>query len=332
MHACRPRSESRDKPGRIGRRAFLVLGTFVLALAWAAPRAGVEATGANHSERERQTTSLEESLQGHRPVARSCEKPRGFRRITMKGGAEFAREGEVFAFDKREIRLGKCEEVEVTLENTDDVRHALMLPSLNPMFILEFRGKGVQTARFITPDEDITLEFHCHVPLHEEMGMEGVFVVGKGGEPKEERVAAVGRVFEGVGKVILADSRKGQIVVDHQEIPGFMAAMIMGYPVKPARLLRGLEAGDRIRFAIDANQQAIVKISPLTFKGEGTVISVDRRKGQIVIDHKEIPGFMAAMIMGYPVKSPKLLMDLTAGVQIGFTIDAEQRAIVEITP
>jgi Cu/Ag efflux protein CusF len=113
-------------------------------------------------------------------------------------------------------------------------------------------------------------------------------------------------------------------------IENFMAAMTMGYPVKPAGLLRGLEAGDRVRFAIDADQQVIVKISPLTFKGEGTVISVDRRKGQIVIDHKEIPGFMAAMIMGYPVKSPMLLMDLTAGDRIGFTIDAEQQAIVEV--
>ena len=110
-----------------------------------------------------------------------------------------------------------------------------------------------------------------------------------------------------------------------------MAAMIMGYPVKPAGFLRGLEAGDRIRFAIDTDQQVIAKITPLTFKGEGTVISVDGGKVQIVIDHKEIPGFMAAMIMGFPVKSPMLLMDLTAGDQIGFTIDAEQQAIVEIT-
>ena len=92
-----------------------------------------------------------------------------------------------------------------------------------------------------------------------------------------------------------------------------------------------LGSGPGVRFAIDADQQVIVKISPLTFKGEGTVISVDRRKGQIVIDHKEIPGFMAAMIMGYPVKSPMLLMDLTAGDRIGFTIDAEQQAIVEVT-
>ena len=51
----------------------------------------------------------------------------------------FARKGEVFAFDKRELRLGRCEEVEITWENTDTVRHALMLPGLNPMFIMDYR-------------------------------------------------------------------------------------------------------------------------------------------------------------------------------------------------
>ena len=67
--------------------------------------------------------------------------------------------------------------------------------------------------------------------------------------------------FRGEGTVILADMRKSQIVVDHKEILGFMAEMIMGYPVKPARLLKGLKPGDRIRFTIDDEQKAIVKIT-----------------------------------------------------------------------
>ena len=250
---------------RIDPTAFLVLATFVFALAWAAPPAGAQPFGGSSPGLERpdtrQKTTLEEALEGHKAVARSCETPRGFRRISIKGGTKFAREGEVFAFDKRELRFGRCEEVEITWENTDTVRHALMLPGLNPMFIMEFTGPNKQTARFVTPDEDITLDFHCHVPTHEDLGMEGVIIVGKGGEPEEQEVAAVGRLFEGVGKVIMADMRKSQIVVDHKEIPGFMAEMIMGYPVKPAELLQGLEAGDRIQFTIDAEQNAIVEIT-----------------------------------------------------------------------
>ena len=138
---------------------------------------------------------------------------------------------------------------------------ALMIPGLNPMFMLEFQGPAVKTARFITPDEDITLPFHCHVEVHQKMGMEGIFIVGKGGATKVEPVAAARTAYEGVGKVILVDARKSQLVVDHEEIPGFMAAMIMGYPVQSPTLLRGLSAGDKIRFTIDDQLKIITKIT-----------------------------------------------------------------------
>ncbi|MEE9534303.1 MAG: multicopper oxidase domain-containing protein, partial [Acidimicrobiia bacterium] len=56
------------------------------------------------------------ALEGHQMVAKSCGKPRGFRRIRIKGGTRFAREGEVFAFDTRVIRAEPCEEIEIVLE------------------------------------------------------------------------------------------------------------------------------------------------------------------------------------------------------------------------
>jgi FtsP/CotA-like multicopper oxidase with cupredoxin domain/Cu/Ag efflux protein CusF len=202
-------------------------------------------------------------LEEHRPVARSCDTPRGSRRIRIQAGTEFAAEGEVFGFAPRRIQLGRCEEVEVVLENKDAIRHAMMIPGLNPMFMLEFQGPGVQTARFITPDEDITLPFHCHVPTHEKMGMSGVFIIGKGGQPEVEKMVDTGNLYEGVGRVIATDPRQSMIVVDHEEIPGYMAAMIMGYPVQSAGLLQGLKAGDRIRFTIDASKQVIIKIKPV---------------------------------------------------------------------
>jgi hypothetical protein len=36
--------------------------------------------------------------------------------------------------------------------------------------------------------------------------------------------------------------------------------------------------------------------------GEGKVIAVMPDKSQIVVDHKEIPGVMGAMTMGYTVR------------------------------
>ena len=40
----------------------------------------------------------------------------------------------------------------------------------------------VASARFVTPDEDVTLMFHCHVATHEKVGMAGRLIVGRGGE------------------------------------------------------------------------------------------------------------------------------------------------------
>lgn len=64
----------------------------------------------------------------------------------------------------------------------------------------------------------------------------------------------------GEGKVIAVVPSSDQIVVDHKAIPGFMDAMTMGYRVEPASLLEGHQVGDTIRFTIDPQQKAIVKI------------------------------------------------------------------------
>ncbi len=208
----------------------------------------------------------EDPLDQHRIVARSCEQPRSFRRIEMKGGPKFAREGEVFAFEPREIRAGRCEEVEIVLENTDTVRHALMLPGLNPMFTLEFTGRGVKSLRFVTPDEDVTLEFHCHVPTHEQFGMLRKLIVGKGGKPPAHEAPPPGtaRLFEGIGIVVAVDPRKSRLVLTHGEIKGFMAAMVeMSFMVTPATLLKEIEPGNKVRFTIDADKRAIIDVVPL---------------------------------------------------------------------
>jgi mono/diheme cytochrome c family protein len=67
----------------------------------------------------------------------------------------------------------------------------------------------------------------------------------------------------GEGKVIAVVPTTQQLVVEHGEIKGFMGAMIMGYKVDPPSLLDRLKAGDTVRFTIDTQHQAIVKIEPL---------------------------------------------------------------------
>jgi len=50
---------------------------------------------------------------------------------------------------------------------------------------------------------------------------------------------------------------------------------------------------------------------PQRYHLAGRVVSVEPAKQQVVIDHGDIPGFMSAMTMGYPVKNPSLLAPLS---------------------
>lgn len=75
--------------------------------------------------------------------------------------------------------------------------------------------------------------------------------------------AAAEETVVGEGKVLTTVPNAGQIVVEHGEIKGFMEAMTMGYRIDPPSLMEGLKFGDRIRFTIDVQKKAIVKIEKL---------------------------------------------------------------------
>jgi Cu/Ag efflux protein CusF len=67
----------------------------------------------------------------------------------------------------------------------------------------------------------------------------------------------------GEGKVITVVPNSDSLVVEHGGIQGFMGAMTMGYKVDPPSLLKGLKPGDKIRFTLDTEKRAIVKIVKL---------------------------------------------------------------------
>jgi Cu/Ag efflux protein CusF len=72
-----------------------------------------------------------------------------------------------------------------------------------------------------------------------------------------------GQTVVGEGKVIAVVPASSEIVLTHGAITGFMDAMTMGYPTQPASLLQGVQAGDAVRFTIDTEQKAIVKLEKL---------------------------------------------------------------------
>src|SRR5580698_10381551 len=56
--------------------------------------------------------------------------------------------------------------------------------------------------------------------------------------------------------------------------------------------------------------------APQRYHMAGRVVSVEPSKQQVTVDAGDIPGFMSAMTMGYPVKDPNLLAPISAEDQI----------------
>ena len=99
------------------------------------------------------------------------------------------------------------------------------------------------------------------------------------------------------------------------DIPGPQPASFMAQRETP-------HGGHGLHHAAQQIQHSVV--------GEGKVIAVVPGKSQVVVDHKDMPGFMGAMTMGYRVEPPSLLAGVQAGDTVRFTIDTQQKAIVNI--
>ncbi|MFQ5990779.1 MAG: copper-binding protein, partial [Candidatus Methylomirabilales bacterium] len=67
------------------------------------------------------------------------------------------------------------------------------------------------------------------------------------------------------------------------------------------------------------------------YEGIGVVVRVVPDKSRLVLDHEEIKDFMAPMVMSYQVRPTTLLEGLKRGQKVRFTIDADERVIVDIT-
>jgi protein SCO1/2 len=69
-------------------------------------------------------------------------------------------------------------------------------------------------------------------------------LAGCGG--KGQGQSGAGRRYHLKGKVVQVDKAQQHLVIDHEEIPGFMGAMTMPYPVADAATLERVSPGDQI--------------------------------------------------------------------------------------
>ena len=83
------------------------------------------------------------------------------------------------------------------------------------------------------------------------------------GKPAEE-----GRRYELKGKVISVDRAKGEVAVEHEDIPGFMSAMTMDFPVRDAEALKVLEPGDGVQATLVVTDDAYWLENPVITKAQ----------------------------------------------------------------
>lgn len=75
------------------------------------------------------------------------------------------------------------------------------------------------------------------------------------------RPKGVPKMVSAQGEVIALVPERGEIVLTHGEIKGFMDAMTMGYKVSSASLLKAVKTGDIVQFTIDTEKRVITKIA-----------------------------------------------------------------------
>ena len=68
----------------------------------------------------------------------------------------------------------------------------------------------------------------------------------------------------------------------------------------------------------DASEAPDGPAGPKTYEATGTVISVEGE--HVLIDHEDIPGFMDAMTMTFPVSDPSSLEGLEVGTRVTFRV------------
>ena len=61
-----------------------------------------------------------------------------------------------------------------------------------------------------------------------------------------------------VKKVVVPDRR---VVIAHEDIPGFMAAMTMSFEVNKPSLLHNLNPGDRVRFTLEMTKLTLYLVA-----------------------------------------------------------------------
>ena len=97
----------------------------------------------------------------------------------------------------------------------------------------------------------------------------GILLVAALAAPACSRAPAA-RQYELKGQILSIDTERQEVLVRHEDIPGFMSAMTMPYKVKDAGLLQGREAGDLVTATLVV-EEVNAYLSTLTRTGHAPI-------------------------------------------------------------
>ena len=80
------------------------------------------------------------------------------------------------------------------------------------------------------------------------------------------------QIYKSVGVIKKVDAEKGEITIDHEDIPGYMSAMQMTEPVADKNMLDSIKADDKVEFEIERTGADVIFIK-LNKIGEVSVLS-----------------------------------------------------------
>lgn len=80
------------------------------------------------------------------------------------------------------------------------------------------------------------------------------------------------QTYKAIGVVKSVDTDAGKITIDHEDIPGYMAAMQMNEAVRDAKMLETVKPGDKVEFELERNEAKII-ITKLTKIGEVVLLN-----------------------------------------------------------
>ncbi len=78
------------------------------------------------------------------------------------------------------------------------------------------------------------------------------------GEQSESAKPEWPKYYDGTG--VLKSISGNRIVVDEDDIPGFMSAMVMSYEVENSEQLKGLKDGDKVKFKIKETENDLTVV------------------------------------------------------------------------